>query len=77
MGYLDTWTIYDHPTDFPEHWVVRAWRVEAGREPRPGHTALLAETLEEARSLVPIERLRLHRMEPDPHDDPTIAETWI
>lgn len=75
MGYLDTWTIYDHPSDYPDHWVVRPFRSEDGRV-RPG-MAKLADTLEEARALVPIDRFGLHRMEPSPGDDPVIAETWI
>lgn len=27
---LAMWVIYDHPRDFPRHWVVREWRVGIG-----------------------------------------------
>lgn len=77
MAYLDHWVIYDHPADYPDHFVVRAWRIETGRDPLPGHTAHLADTLEEARELVPIQRLGLVRLERSPDDDATIVETWI
>lgn len=76
MGYLDHYVIYKHPADYPDHYVVRAWRIETGREPLAGFVKL-ADTLEEARQLVPIERLGLVRIERSPEDDPVIQETWL
>lgn len=76
MSYFDIWVVYDHPADYPDRWVVRAHRIETDREVRLGR-ALLADTLEEARQLIPIERFGLVRMDPSPDDDPVIAETWV
>ncbi len=69
------YTIYDHPADYPEHWVVRAWWVDRDYlEPFPGGVAL-AETLQGARDALPIPNLT--RLPPMPGDDPTIVETWL
>jgi hypothetical protein len=43
--------IYEHPSDFPEHYVVRFWRIGA-RGLETHRAALLAETAEEARAFV-------------------------
>lgn len=70
-------TIYAHPRDYPEGFVLRCWRVGGGRvapEPMPG--AHLCGSLDEARELAvnmggagPIPRM--------PGDDPCIVETWL
>lgn len=67
------WTVYDHPLDFPEAFVVRAHRVTAGRS-EPTDKIFVAPTLEEVRTLVPP---GLHRLNRRPDDDPKIVETWI
>lgn len=69
---LVMWTIYDHPTDHPDHFVVRSWALRADRaSPRE---ALLAPTLTAARALVPGGLYCLPR---DPLDDAKVIETWI
>lgn len=68
------YTIYDHPRDAPEHWVVREWGIVRGSHPIPG-TMWLADSLEDARKIVPPEAdICLTR---DIRDHPTIVETWI
>ncbi len=65
------YAIYDHPDDYPDSFVVREWRVLPG-EIQPG-PAQLANSLEEARGLIPAGKERL----PDfPGDDPKIVEVW-
>lgn len=65
------WVIYDHPKDFPDHFVVRiAW----GLIQSP--IAQLAPDLETARRLV-IEDGASFCLGRDPNDDPVIAECWI
>ncbi|AWN05581.1 hypothetical protein SEA_JEFE_89 [Microbacterium phage Jefe] len=67
------YTIYDHPSDYPEKFVLRAWLVENGvvsaYEP-----VGLADSLEDARALVPNGRRKIGRLR---DDDPAIVESWI
>lgn len=74
MGYLDMWTVYKNPTDYPDQWVVRAWRVE-GEGVRMGR-ALPAPTLEEARKQIP--HLEVLTCFPASEgEDPAVYETWV
>ena len=48
---MTTYTIYDHPADYPEWFVVRRWFMVRGvREPVPDGVALLVTTVEAARA---------------------------
>jgi hypothetical protein len=73
-GGLTTWVIYDHPADFPEHFVVRPWTVAGGGRLEPG-SARLCGTLEQARAA--LVNLGLYRMDRQPDDDPTVVEVWL
>ncbi len=74
-GRLVFYTVYEKPLDHPEHWVVRAWYLVPGTsEPIPDPRPLLANTLEDARKLVPAELYNLGRFH---EDDPFIVETWV
>lgn len=66
------WTIYDHPADYPRHFVVRSYLV--GREGEGSSRVQLADSLEEARACVPP---GLFCMARSPDDDPPIVETWF
>lgn len=72
MAGLPMWTIYDHPADYPGHFVVRCYLVETGRQTT--YTVMLADSLDEARSLVPADLYCTPRA---PSDDPVIVETWF
>ena len=76
MAELRMVTIYDHPRDFPLHFVARVYTV-GGAEPVAGELRL-ADTLEQAREwvseLVPTADTCLPRQD---GDDETIIETWI
>lgn len=63
-------TIHDHPTDHPEHWVVRYHRIL--REGDQVGVGYLVESLEQAREHVDGMAL-IDANDPDPH----IAEVWI
>jgi hypothetical protein len=72
---MELFVIYDHPKDFPRHWVVRRWRV-TGRgslEAQLRPTAL-TETLTKARRHIPEGLIRIQR---HPQDDPAIAEVYV
>lgn len=64
------WAIYDHPTDYPRHFVCRQW-VIAGETVMPG-ACVLFETLEEARAFIPDGMTCIPQQ---PSDDPKIVET--
>lgn len=70
---LHLWTVYDHPRDYPTHWVVRE-SVVAGGKLTMAPSPWLAVTLDEARALVPP---GLHCMPRQPTDDPVIVEVWL
>lgn len=74
LSELETFTVYDHPSDFPDEYVVRRFVVTAGRiEPR--------EVFARSRNLAILRRLMessgktcLSRCV---DDDPNIVETWV
>lgn len=65
------WTIYDHPRDYPQHFVVRVFY---GLEKEA--KADTFDTLADARRFVRQQggSFNLHRQE---EDDPVIAESWV
>jgi len=72
--YVDVWVVYDHPTDWPDWYVARRWRVE-NQKYHPTPDLLMARKLGDLRG-------RLHGngftpIEPMPGDDPVIMETWL
>ena len=71
---LNIWTIYDHPKDYPEHFVVRRWTVRGRGYENEAHECRLADSLEEARKLVPPDSACVNRF---PEDDPVIVESWL
>jgi hypothetical protein len=70
---LDIWTIYDHPLDYPDGYVVRLWHVGPDGMERSTE-AYGRATLEEARAMVPE---GLYRMPAETADDKTILESWL
>jgi len=72
--YLESVTIYDHPSDHPEHYVVRFFHVTADGLVADPH-AYLFHTLEEARQ-IPAAR-GMFRFERAEADDPVIVESWM
>lgn len=70
---ITAWVIYDHPQDYPEHWVVRAQDIIAG-EVIPRKECTLHATLSSAREAIPAGFCSLP---PFSDDDPVIVEVWI
>lgn len=66
-------TIYQHPADYPDKWVMRAFTILRGGIAAAGE-AVTADSLEAIRALVPEGCVRLAR---DPTDDPVIYESWV
>lgn len=72
---LSLWTVYDHPRDFPDHFVARRFSMRSGK---PTSDVLTAPTLALLRKLLQDGvDYRLTRLERAPDDDPVIVETWL
>jgi hypothetical protein len=70
---LRMWVVYERPSDFPDHYVVRMHWVHS----RGGGAAMIGGlyvSLEEARADVPPGCVRFGR---DACADPVILETWL
>jgi hypothetical protein len=72
QGDLLTWTIYDHPSDFPYHYVVRP---HSARLNKPLTVHFQHAQLEHVRGA--LEHLGLTCLPRAESDDPCIVETWI
>jgi hypothetical protein len=70
---LALWTVYDHPSDFPDRFIARLWLVSRTGTVMTEET-VSAATLEELRDRLPSGLCRLDR---DPSDDPVVVETWL
>ncbi len=68
-GPLEMFVIYDHPRDFPGHFVVRRWI-----DGKPTQDFAIADTIDSARAEVP---RGMHRLPHQPGEDDVIVETWI
>ncbi|WP_196237278.1 hypothetical protein [Bradyrhizobium elkanii] len=75
-GMLSTWTVFDHPRDFPAAFVAR--RFESGKgtpEPVPTDDIIVAHELEPLHECLARSGLTpLARME---GDQPQIVEVWL
>lgn len=74
--YLSMWVVYAHPKDFPQHVVVREFRLHiAEGDVEPAPVAALYDTVEDVvqdyagRGLAWLQRY--------PDDDPVIAGVWM
>jgi hypothetical protein len=74
MTRMSIWTVYDHPTDFPNNYVAREWIIENGKE-RPGTNIIIAPDIERLREV--LRRGLFHPIPRSENDDPVIVESWI
>jgi hypothetical protein len=71
---LSIWTLYDHPLDAPQFFVLRRWETDA-RGARASPELYACEAVEPLR-----EKMRergLVCLPRQPEDDPKIIESWI
>lgn len=66
---IETWTIYDHPRDYPNGFIARK-----SIDNKPTFETKLGSSLESVRKQLPP---GLTRFERDPSDDAVIVETWF
>ncbi len=71
---LRNWTIYQGASDVAAPFAVREWHIYPGSQPFPAGRAIPAQSLQEARGVVPAGLYRFPRMLTD---DRTIVETWM
>ena len=81
MDELSMWVVYDHPKDFPEHYVARQWLVRMGAKTASVEATanvLYSESLEAVRDMVMFTagagRVNIGRYD---DDDPKIVEVWV
>jgi len=68
------WTIYRHPLDFPDHYVVRQWWVLEGGVLVAKLVGIVCHSLEEAREQIPPSAICIPR---EDADDAVIVETYL
>lgn len=74
-GLLSMWTVYDHPTDYPDSFVARLHVIDAAGS-RPTGSLIVADSLETIRYVLSFE-LNLTCLTRDPSDDKNIVEVWL
>lgn len=72
--YLSMFTIYKHPEDYPDKFVVREFVIKR-TGPEPSRHANVYDTLDEAR--LPLIWRGLSCIERSPEDEPQIVESWL
>jgi hypothetical protein len=73
--FLSLWAIYDHPSDYPDKYVMRRWNLYRGDDTSYATEEMaLADTLHGIRCKVPPGLACLPRFV---GDDPSIVEVWI
>jgi hypothetical protein len=73
MKELEVYTIYDHPSDYPNHFVVRKWLIR-GDKPIPTDWIRASKSLKVVRKYIPFDRVRIER---SIEDNRYILESWI
>lgn len=67
--------VYDHPSDYPDHYVIKRDVIKDGLIVRDQDYIFLNEDLEICRNQMKV--LNLIRLNRFPEDDPVILETWL
>lgn len=73
---LVMWTVYDHPTDFPDVYVARRFDIVSGAALVTPQTIMAAD-LDVLRQRLFEEADCTDRLPRDPNDDPKILEVWL
>lgn len=70
----EMFTIYERPTDYPFHYVVRRWDYSVNPPATDAEPMAFTSTLAEARGHIPVGRTHLGR---DMSDPMCVVESWI
>ncbi|HKX40909.1 MAG TPA: hypothetical protein VJO99_07110 [Burkholderiaceae bacterium] len=68
------WVVYDHPLDWPSHFVGRLHEVHTSGASVPTRQIVLSDTLDGVRRKLPFGLTCIPR---HPNDDPNIVEVWL
>jgi hypothetical protein len=68
---INIWTVYDHPSDYPDYYVARMFRGET-----PTDNMVMAADLDTVRDVMARD-FHLVCLTRHPDDDPKIIETWL
>lgn len=71
---LIIWTLYEHPTDYPNEYVLRRFDVEPDMAIGTKH-CLTADTADELRDAAM--RAGLTRIKRNPEDESQVMESWL
>lgn len=71
---LHIWTVYDHPDDMPDRYVVRRFEIREGRTVATDEAYMSVHLYPLREALA---RLGLRCMPRSDADEPHIIETWI
>lgn len=74
MTTLFMYTVYDHPLDYPDKYVVRRYAVTASG-PVAGDVVMVNDSLDAIRAVM--EKRGLYCLTRHPEDDSKIVETWL
>ena len=72
---LAMWTIYDHPSDYPNNFVARKFVIGDGSEPVITKEMMVCPSLTAIREM--LAELGLSCITRSEDDDPKIVETWL
>ncbi len=72
---MPMWVIYDHPSDYPDHYVAREHLIDENGS-RPTANVVQSTDLEFLRTMM-LTQLGLACLDRHPDDDPKIVETWV
>ena len=75
MTALQIWTVYDHPTDYPDNFVARRFDVD-GDGVRPTSNIIIAPDLDTLRNVLQFQ-MGLSCITRYADDDPNIVEVWL
>lgn len=68
------WTIYDHPADYPDHFVARK-TISNASGVHPCCVLIISTEVADLRAEMAV--LGLSKLDRHPDDDPKIMETWL
>lgn len=71
-GELGMWTVYERPSDYPEGYVARLFKLD-----QPQDRAMYAPTLTEIREKIDAAHPGLFCMPRQPGDESQIVEVWF
>lgn len=73
---LRIWTLYDHPKDYPQGYVVRQWVVTAKGE-QPTATIIQSDAVDKIEAFMAECYPGLTWIPRSENDDPVIMGTWL